>query len=93
MLGLIRAQISSTVENFILLSILRLYPRTEQAMEKRKVTAIYCIKTYFGQVDKITPYGGRGVTMDELKELGKYARDKIGAKCAAALGLTMGADL
>ena len=62
-------------------------------MEKRKVTPIYCIRTFFAQQDKITPYGGREVSMDEMRELGKGGRDEIGQLCCNALGLTMGADL
>ena len=51
------------------------------------ISAVKAIKTYFEQKDRISPGGGRKVTMDELKGLDSTERQAVGRMAAEALGM------
>ena len=53
------------------------------------MSRIVAIKTFFQREDKISPQGGRKVSMPELKVLTDEDKAELGAMCCEALGEEM----
>lgn len=55
-------------------------------MDMKRMTAI---KTFFERADRISPEGGRKITMDELKALNSDERAELAILAARELGETI----
>jgi len=49
---------------------------------------VAAIRTYFEQIDKIAPNGGKKITMSELKGMSAKDREELGDLCREALGVS-----